>query len=151
MLNILIIEDDPSFAEILASFLERSGHRPELAANGKEGIEKFSQKRFDAVFTDIRMPLVDGNQVARHILEAGSGDTLVIGMSGTIDLANHALFNAMLEKPFNLSSISDVLEHHRDRLRPAGPCKAARHRFTAGRPAAASPRRPFARLCGIPC
>jgi YesN/AraC family two-component response regulator len=59
--NILIVEDCKLIQDKLYEFLSKFFMEIDTASNGKEGLEKFNNKRYDIVLTDINMPELDGN------------------------------------------------------------------------------------------
>ena len=65
--KILFVEDTPFFQRIVKEFLESAGFVVELAENGKKGYEFLQQEYFDAVVTDIQMPVMDGIEFAKKI------------------------------------------------------------------------------------
>lgn len=85
-LCILCIDDDPQVGELLNDCLTRLGHRVMVASGGKEGIEMFrtatlKNQPYEVVVTDMRMPDIDGRQVARTI-KAESPNTPIILLTG---------------------------------------------------------------------
>ena len=58
--QILVIEDDIEFNEILCKSLIKNGYKVLSAANGKEGVHIYEENRVDLVITDILMPEKDG-------------------------------------------------------------------------------------------
>ena len=50
---ILVVEDLEAVRELICLILEEDGYHVESASNGKEGLELFSTKHFDMVFTDL--------------------------------------------------------------------------------------------------
>jgi CheY-like chemotaxis protein len=58
--RVLIVDDDPDFAESLALLIEGRECEVELAFSGQEAIEKFRQRDFDITFMDVRLPGKDG-------------------------------------------------------------------------------------------
>ena len=59
--NILIIEDSPTMRQLIAYALKRiKGVRIVEANDGVDGLKKLSAERFDLIFTDINMPVMDG-------------------------------------------------------------------------------------------
>ena len=56
MANILVLEDDKTFAQILQGFLERQGHTTVLTHTVKEGLQQMSQNTFDLLLLDYRLP-----------------------------------------------------------------------------------------------
>lgn len=73
---ILIAEDEPEIAEILAAYLERSGLRSVHAADGRQALELHLSLKPDLVLLDVQMPHVDGWKVLMEIRHRG--DTPVI-------------------------------------------------------------------------
>jgi DNA-binding response OmpR family regulator len=55
MLNVLIIDDDPSFQETYRSFLERQGYRSRSAGSRARAVELWSEEQFDVVLLDLRL------------------------------------------------------------------------------------------------
>lgn len=66
-LSVLYVEDEDSVREELARFLRRRFATVETAVNGQEGFDKFSRGHYDIVVTDVRMPSMDGLEMARRI------------------------------------------------------------------------------------
>lgn len=60
MANILIIDDEKAIRKTLSEILVYEGYKIEEAADGEEGLKKFSEKIYDIVLCDIKMPKMDG-------------------------------------------------------------------------------------------
>jgi len=60
MSEILIIDDERAIRKTLSEILSFEGYKITEAADGEEGLQKFSAKKFDLVLCDIKMPKVDG-------------------------------------------------------------------------------------------
>jgi len=58
--TVLIVDDDRSFVEALATFLEDNGYRPLRAVNGCDGREVLRQGEADLAIVDVHMPDLDG-------------------------------------------------------------------------------------------
>ncbi len=58
--TILVIDDEPGIVSALAYVLSRSGHAVETAANGRLALAKLSERAFDLILCDLRMPELDG-------------------------------------------------------------------------------------------
>ena len=69
MYNVLIVEDHDRLREQLAQFYEQEGYGVTTAACGEEGIAKLAEERFAIVVSDVKMPGMDGFQLARHVRE----------------------------------------------------------------------------------
>jgi len=111
MYNILVIDDEESIVSLLTMALVKFGFRVETAANGIEGIKKFDEGNFDLVITDIRMPVLDGNGVVRHIRNSERQYTSVIGMSGTPWFLEDGDFDAVLSKPTSIKTLINTVKN----------------------------------------
>lgn len=118
--SILIVDDDRDLAESLADVLEARGYGVELAGSGEEGVERFRQRHFDVVFTDVKLPGMNGVEsffAFRRIRR----DAKIVMMTGfsVEHLLARAIENgalAVLHKPFAVADILAVIE----RVKPAG-------------------------------
>lgn len=66
-LRILVAEDNAVNRRLVEHLLERRGHEPVLATNGREALEAFLADRFDLVLMDLQMPEMDGFEVTAAI------------------------------------------------------------------------------------
>jgi signal transduction histidine kinase/CheY-like chemotaxis protein len=116
-LNILIGEDNPVNRKILATLLERAGHRVTVAVDGLQAIETFRASSFDIVLLDVQMPEYSGLEVVAMIrdLEKKSGKrTPVIAltahaMSGDRQRCLEAGMDDYLSKPIRRDELFAVL------------------------------------------
>jgi CheY-like chemotaxis protein len=65
--SILVIDDDPLFAKLLADVLETDGHLTTTAANGVEALALLANQAFDLIMIDVRMPELDGPAFYREL------------------------------------------------------------------------------------
>ena len=65
--NILIIEDEASFAELLKIRLEANKFQVQIASNGEKGLQKVAESVPDLIFLDVMMPGIDGYDVLRRL------------------------------------------------------------------------------------
>lgn len=118
-IDILIVDDEQDFVEMLAMRLTDEGHRVRTAYDGDEGLAALKEAPCDVVILDIRMPRMDGitalkeikrlYPVVEVILLTGHGavDTAVEGLkSGAFDY---------VQKPANFAEMLNKLEAARDR------------------------------------
>lgn len=73
-----------------------------MATDGLTGLRMFSQGQYDVVITDINLPDVDGNEVAKEIRKSAEAPVKIIGISGEFWRLEQHLFDASFEKPFRL-------------------------------------------------
>ena len=121
MAKILIIEDDPGFRKMLRILLESEGYEVAEAADGVQGIVRFSKAPTDLIITDIFMPEEDGIGVLRHLTKTHPGLKIIIisggGNRGQIHYLEYAEMlgaDRCLAKPFEnevlLEAVKEVLE-----------------------------------------
>jgi CheY-like chemotaxis protein len=88
------------------------GYKVEVASNGRDAVRLFDRDRIevDLVVTDINMPDMSGNDVARHIRNSPKPETPIIAITGTVgEIDDPNLFNTILNKPFKLSALGKVI------------------------------------------
>lgn len=68
-LNILLAEDSPDNRLLFQAYLQDTGHRLEIAADGAEAVAKYRAGNYDLVLMDMQMPVVDGYEATRQIRE----------------------------------------------------------------------------------
>ena len=109
MSTILVIDDEKGILQLMHLALTKYGHNVETADDGREGIRKFDDGRFDIVITDIRMPVIDGNGVVAHIRKSEKQSIPVIAISGTPWLLGSGSFDMVLPKPFSLKQLIESI------------------------------------------
>ena len=110
MHRVLVIEDEPHVRSIISELLDELGYDVEVAENGDKGIKLFNEMGdFDLVISDIRMPKMDGNEVARYIRNSDKSGTLLVAMTGFSEELQPEMFDALLLKPFSLSDFNHTI------------------------------------------
>ena len=66
-MNILLVEDDMDLGNLLSQYLDLQGFSTILAADGFEGLARFTEQEFDICVLDIMMPGMDGFTLAKKI------------------------------------------------------------------------------------
>jgi signal transduction histidine kinase/ActR/RegA family two-component response regulator len=66
-LRVLVVDDEPIVRELVCTYLQGVVSKIEVAADGREGLDKFRNGRFDVVLTDRCMPRMNGDQLACEI------------------------------------------------------------------------------------
>ena len=144
--KVLVIEDEESYRQALASGLGREGFDVVLAADGPEGLRLFDEQHPDIVLLDMLLPGMHGIDVCRGSADASR--TVPILMVSAVDTELDVVLGLELgasgyvTKPFRLREL--VARMHAI-LRRVQPRDAPRPRATV-RPDAASGRRPPERL-----
>jgi two-component system copper resistance phosphate regulon response regulator CusR len=71
-MRVLLVEDEPRAAEVLAKGLREHAYAVDLAADGEAAIAQAASTDYDALILDVMLPLRDGLTVCRSIRQAGS-------------------------------------------------------------------------------
>ncbi len=58
--KLLILEDHPGLAQLIKDLFTANGFDVDLCANGQQGLEKAQAGGYDAIISDIKMPILDG-------------------------------------------------------------------------------------------
>lgn len=98
--RVLLLEDDPLFADTLVDLLQESGFEVELSPNGQSALDKTFTQKFDLYLLDINVPLIDGITLLKELRD--SNDT-----TPAIFLTSHK-DKEMLKKSF-MSGADDFL------------------------------------------
>ena len=88
----MLVEDNSINCEVACEYLRRSGCVVDMAINGMEAIQLFRKNRYDIVFMDCQMPLMDGFEATRAIRAAegkGSDRTPVIALTANAMTEEH--------------------------------------------------------------
>jgi two-component system response regulator ResD len=67
--SVLVVDDEPTIAEVVARYLERAGYSARIAADGVEALEAVAKQRPDLVVLDLMLPGIDGLEVMRRMRE----------------------------------------------------------------------------------
>ena len=111
MAKIIIIDDERGIRNTLREILADEGHEVEVAENGKQGLEMAQAKAYDLIFSDIKMPEMDGLELLKALKEGEeTAETPVVMISGhgDVETAVQALKMGaydFLLKPLDLNRI----------------------------------------------
>ena len=127
--KVLVIDDENANLTMFRLFLSAYGYEVLLAENGAGGLALFEKERPRIVFTDIKMPGIDGFEVLQRIKAADPGtQVIVITGHGDMDLALQALdldATDFINKPIGRSALDSALDRAEKRLKrvekPLGP------------------------------
>ncbi|MEI7032243.1 response regulator transcription factor [Streptomyces pratensis] len=65
--RVLVVDDDPTVAEVVVGYLDRAGYAVEQADDGPAALERFAAARPDLVVLDLMLPVMDGFEVCRRM------------------------------------------------------------------------------------
>ncbi|MBI2202804.1 MAG: response regulator [Candidatus Rokubacteria bacterium] len=114
--TILVVDDEPEVASVLADMLSGDGHQVETAENGAVALDKLRRRPYDLVLCDLRMPELDGPGLYRALQQRDPQlSRRVIFLTGDV-LSSHiteflegtAAFS--LSKPFDFDEVRQVVQ-----------------------------------------
>jgi CheY-like chemotaxis protein len=111
-MRILIVDDDESFREFIASILRVRYPLIEVqcACDGENALKIASEGNVPAiVLTDIMMPKLNGIRLCHSLKDVYRGSVKVVGMSAGLRPIDPA-FDATLSKPFNLDLLYKIID-----------------------------------------
>ena len=107
--TILVIDDEKNIREGLSMALEDEGYEVITAEDGKKGLEKALYDAVDLIITDLRMPLISGEEILKKVVtELPSIPVIVLTGHGTVELAVEAMRIGaydFLTKPLDLDRL----------------------------------------------
>ena len=120
MAKILVIDDERAIRNTLKEILEFEGYTVDVAENGKLGLEKALAATYDLIYTDIKMPEMDGIEMLQAYKQAtseqGIEDSPIVMISGhgTVETAVEALKKGAFDfivKPLDLNRLLLTTKH----------------------------------------
>ena len=113
--HILLVDDEPALAKMLALTLEGLGYRVTLAASPREALDVFNDapETFDLMVTDQTMPEMTGDLLAKEAMKIRPGFPVIIctGYSDILDDAKARAMGirALLMKPVGQTKLAETL------------------------------------------
>lgn len=130
-LNILVVDDDSINRRMMEVVLAPQGHAVAFASNGLEALDAVKNKKYDIVFMDLQMPVMDGIESSRLIRESerkNGYSTFIVALTASyLPEKGQELFDAGIDnyiaKPFKVEQIFRMVSycvsglHHEKPLR----------------------------------
>ena len=117
-MSILVVDDNRVNLRVAELILKNHGYQPRLTESGQEALDILDQQRFDVVFMDMQMPVMDGLEASRRIREKfGSSERPWIvaltanAMSDHRDMCMEAGMNDFLPKPVKSEAIQRIIHN----------------------------------------
>jgi two-component system, sensor histidine kinase and response regulator len=117
-LKILVVDDDILNQRMMQLLLRREGHQVDLASTGLEAFEAVKIQKYDVVFMDLQMPVMDGIEASRRIRvwENGGQHTFIVALTASyLPEQGHVLFEAGIDnyvsKPFEMEQVQRLLKY----------------------------------------
>ncbi|MFJ8200869.1 response regulator transcription factor [Streptomyces sp. NPDC096152] len=137
--RVLVVEDDPTVAEVVSGYLDRAGHVVDRAGDGPTALARAAARRPDLVVLDLMLPGMDGLEVCRRMRARGPVAVIMLTARGDEDdriLGLEVGADDYVTKPFSPRELVLRVESVLRRTRPA---TAAHPPGTAHPPGMAAP------------
>ena len=112
MITILVVDDESSIVEVLATFLEDEGYNVVTARNGEEGLARLATSHPEIVLCDVMMPVLDGREMCRRMQANPLYSSIPIVLMSAVNVmaklvdCNYAM---LLAKPFDLEDVINTI------------------------------------------
>ena len=116
--KVLVVEDDQASCEILVDLLQQIGCETYAAHDGREGLAMCQAQQFDIIFTDIRMPHLNGLEMLRRlrVLPAYSNTPMVAVSASSLEHERTYYlgqgFQEFIGKPYAFDDVFKALQHY---------------------------------------
>ncbi|MBR4726056.1 MAG: response regulator [Lachnospiraceae bacterium] len=114
--RIMIVDDTKTNLFVATSLIKRTKIITDTASSGKEFLEKAAGTKYDIIFMDYRMPVMDGLETIQELRKTGgiNSDTTIVMMTAAVESDSIALFkengiNDVLIKPINPAHYETML------------------------------------------
>ena len=109
-LRILVAEDHPVNQKLALTVLDKLGYQPDMAANGKEALDRVSHQNYDVILMDVQMPEMDGLEATRMIRRCIQNQPIILAMTanamqGDRDSCLQAGMDDYISKPLELDEL----------------------------------------------
>jgi DNA-binding response OmpR family regulator len=112
--RILVVDDDPDFAETMAEVLSLSGHQVTTAGTGEDAIRLTREQTFDICFMDIKLPGMNGLESFLEIHRRCAGTRFVMmtgySLEQMLEQATSSGAAAVLRKPFDMGEVAALVD-----------------------------------------
>lgn len=113
MANILIVDDEQSYRQLLSMVFEGGGHNIRTAMNGRQAIDLLNESPADIIISDVKMPDMDGIEMLREVRET-LPDLGVVLMTAfaSVETAREAFklgADDFIQKPFDVEELKLIV------------------------------------------
>lgn len=111
MINVLIVEDEPSIANLIQMSLNEN-YLTKIASDGEEALKEIKQTTFDLILLDIMIPKINGFELMEYLKDEMIPVIFITAMSDTQNIVKGLKLGAddYLTKPFNISELLARIE-----------------------------------------
>jgi len=114
MKKIVIVEDDPSIAEMTKMMLERAGFAVAVCDNGREAVDFIKEAKPDLILLDVMLPGMDGSAIAKELAKLPETSYIPIVAASALEeskqlFAGIRQVRGFCPKPFTIKKLLEVI------------------------------------------
>ncbi|RMF94058.1 MAG: PAS domain S-box protein [Candidatus Schekmanbacteria bacterium] len=117
--RVLVIDDEEVIRDILELYLTDDGHDVDLTASARHALRMIKEKRYDLIFSDIRMPDLDGLSFLEQLryIDGSLADRVIFITGDSLSLDSfggdngNGIENTILTKPFTIEDVRKVMQN----------------------------------------
>ena len=114
MKKIVIVEDDPSIAEMTKIMLQRAGFETLVCDNGREAVDFIKSAKPNLVLLDVMLPGMDGSAIAKELARDDDTSYTPIVVTSALEESKQlftgiAQVKGFCSKPFTISKLLEVI------------------------------------------
>lgn len=114
MSNILIVDDEQSYRQLLSLVFEGDGHIIRTAANGREAVDLIKKEPAHVIISDVKMPDMDGIELLRQVRELyPDAGVILVTAHASVETAREAFklgADDFIEKPFDVEELKLIVK-----------------------------------------
>jgi two-component system response regulator GlrR len=135
--QVLVVDDDANMLRMLRHRLEREGYKVATAGDGEEGINLIQNEVFNLVITDLKMPKLRGDELARAVAKFNPEIPVIImtaygEVTEAVQLMQDGVFH-YVTKPFDVEELMGRVKRALDKHRTTSEVKQVRSRIMSRR------------------
>ncbi len=114
---ILIVEDNNDTRNLISDVLKIHGFYVDSAINGEQAVTMVTNKCYDVIFMDLMLPIMDGIEASRIILDSNPGQKIIV-ISACLSRDNVKILKSLgiktiIPKPFKISEILKAISDNK--------------------------------------
>ena len=118
--KILLVEDNPINQKLAMKMLTKLGHDVSLAENGQKAVNMTDKEKFDLIFMDMQMPVLNGIEATQHIRAKGNSIPIIALTANAFDTDRETCMkvgmNDFIPKPIKQEVLEKVLNYFLEQI-----------------------------------
>jgi DNA-binding response OmpR family regulator len=124
-MEILIIDDEIDACIVLSKFILKMNHNVSVAYDGKDGLEKIMNNRYDLIISDVNMPYFTGIEIVKKLKELNYNSEIILmsGIEEVIESLNALDLGILdfLTKPIDIEKLVPLINSVYNKLNKSLP------------------------------